>query len=109
VRPCCALNCSRVPDLPWSTGLGEEAEDIEFAPNVTANFGGGYRWGEHRSESIWTACGCHALALLQTRMSLRTERGVSVAALAVFFDRGPRETRKIFEDHEHTDHRCSKT
>jgi outer membrane receptor for ferrienterochelin and colicins len=32
-------------DLPWSTASWEEAEDIEFAPNFTANFGGGYRWG----------------------------------------------------------------
>ncbi len=33
-------------DDPWSMDAWQEAEDIEFAPNVTANFGGGYRW-EH--------------------------------------------------------------
>lgn len=29
---------------PWLNEAWRWAEDIEFAPNVTANFGGGYRW-----------------------------------------------------------------
>lgn len=31
-------------DTPWSLASWKEAEDIEFAPNFTTNFGGGYRW-----------------------------------------------------------------
>ena len=31
-------------DNPWSMEAWKGAEDIEFAPNITANFGGGYRW-----------------------------------------------------------------